>query len=95
MNIIPYLNQIFSIYYIQNFQHSINTVYFFFLLATKPSKKTSTCVLIINIILTIPDVIVGSRGNLILSCFFALFIISIEIIVEISKRWLGKRKNIY
>ena len=72
---------------------TFNKYSLFFLLATKPSKKTSTCVLIINIILTIPDVIVGSRGNLILSCFFALFYYIYRDYCGDSKRWLGKKEK--
>ena len=63
-------------------------------LATKPKKKWAFGVLSLNIVSTIPSLIVGIRNPLVLACVFLLYIILLGMHWEMKKSGLVKLKKI-
>lgn len=72
---------------------SFNKYSLCFFLATKPEKRVSTLLLFLNIILTLPELILGSRGDFILSLFFALFYYIYRDYCGSTEKWIGKHEK--
>lgn len=62
-------------------------------LATKPTKKRATFFLILYILLSLPKLIVGSRGEFIVRILFALFYYIYRDYCQDKEIWIGKKEK--
>lgn len=61
-------------------------------LATKPVKRNATIVIIMYLVTTIPDLIVGIRNPFVLGCIFAFLYYCIRDIMEDKQKWIGRKE---
>lgn len=65
-----------------------------FYLATKPSKRISTVLLVLYISLSVPSLIMGSRGEFVVSVLFAFFYYVYRDYCSDTKKWIGKFEKV-
>ena len=63
-------------------------------LSTKPKKKWAFGVLSLNIVSTIPSLIVGIRNPLVLACVFSFIYYFIRDALGDEEKWIGKIEKI-
>lgn len=80
--------------YVFHILGSFNKYSLCFFLASKPSKPKATLFLILYIVLTLPELILGSRGDFIIAILFALFYYVFRDYVGCKKKWVGKTEKL-
>lgn len=73
---------------------NLNTYFMIFILALLPKKKLSFTILTLNIVKTIPLLIIGKRGPFMLAGLFAVVYYLLRDSLKDNEKWFGKKEKI-
>lgn len=81
----------YSIPFITSFATTLNMASCIYL-ATGPKKGPATLVLLMNVLSTLPKLMIGNRGTFIIAILFMMFYFAIRELGQKDGSWIGKRE---